>query len=306
MITIYRIIKTAIRYFWRNKFLSLAAIFVTTLTLVTISLFVILNQIISTNIDSIKERIDFKIYFKEEAKESEIVDLTRSLKDLPIIKEIKYISKEEALRRWREQFKNRGILADIISEEYNPLPRTIEILLSDPAGLEKLLEFLENDKYRILIKDTSYSQNNKEVIKNLLSVLQFIKSSGLFLSLLFIFISILVMFNTLRLTIFTRRQEIEIMKLVGATPSFIRWPFILESLFYGIFATIFSTGIIYLSAYFLSPKVSSYLGLPSSLFSYLSRYLPHLLIFQIVLVIIMGLFCSNLALWRYLRIWSRR
>jgi cell division transport system permease protein len=305
MVSIYRIIKTAISYFWRNKFLSLAAIFVMTLTLVTINLFVILNLIVSTNINSIKERIDLKIYFKDEVKESEIVALASSLKELFIIKDIKYISKEEALNRWRKQFKDKELLANLLSEEYNPLPRTIEITLSDPSGLEKIMEFLENDKYKILIKDTSYSQN-KNVVKNLLSVLQFIKNSGLFLSLLFIFISALVMFNTLRLTIFTRREEIEIMKLVGATSSFIRWPFILEGLFYGIFATVFSTGIIYLSAYFLSPKVSSYLGLPTSLFSYLLIYLPHLLIFQIIIVMFIGLLCSNLALWRYLRIWSRK
>ncbi len=304
MTTFIRILKYGFKNFWRNKALSLVAISIMTFTLLTITLFVVLNLLVIFNINKVKDRIDLTVYFKDDVTDQAIFDLQKVLANLPQVKEITYVSKDDALKRWQDQFSNNDNLKGIVSETYNPLPRSLEVKPDDPTDLPSIENLLTQDTYKSMIAETSYSRN-KDIVNRLLSILQFVKRSGLAVGLFFILISILVIFNTIRLTIFTKKDEIEIMKLVGATKSFIKWPFIIEGILYGLFGSIASLAILYIGVYFLSPYVSPYFGLDSNLFSYLVSFLPIIVGLQLGIAILVGFFCSQLAMYRHLKIWSR-
>jgi len=304
MSSLLRIVKYGFQNFWRNKALSFVAVTIMTFTLLTITMFVILNLLVIFNINKVKDRIDLTVYFKDDVTDQAIFDLQKNLANLPAVKEVTYVSKEDALKRWQQQFNDNDSLKGIVSQAYNPLPRSLEVSPQDPSQLPQIENIIHQDVYALMIADTSYTRN-KDIVNRLLSLLQFIKRSGLAIGLFFILISFLVIFNTIRLTIFTKRDEIEVMKLVGAAKGFIRGPFVVEGVLYGLFGSIFSLLIIYFGVYFLSPYVSPYFGLETDLFSYLVKYIPVIVAFQFGVATIIGTICSQFAMWRHLRIWSR-
>jgi len=218
------------------------------------------------------------------------------------VENVSYVSKEAALEKWREKFRSNPSFSEIITPENNPLPRSLEILPTNPEDLDQIVEILDKNNYKEMITKISYVEN-KSIVKRLLSILQFIKNFGLILGLFFIAVSILVIFNTIRLAIFSRREEIEIMKLVGATSSFIRWPFILEANLYGLIAAGLSLLILYISFRFLSEPINRYLEF--NIYAYFMNNLSLVIILYIALAFAVGFVCSNAAISKYLKIWSR-
>jgi len=301
MVSFFRVIKFGVQNFWRNKWLSLATTVVMTLALLTVSLSVFLNLIIGITVQMVRERIDIEIFFDEDVTESQVFDVRNRLDSLDAVKSIEYISKEKALEIYKEKNKDNKDLDEPISLDENPLPMSLKVSLTDPEKISQINSFVKQN-YNSLVSDISY-QDYKEVINKLLSTTNSVKRAGFVLSLVFIVMSLVVVFNTIRITIFSRREEIEIMKLVGATNWFIRWPFIIEGLIYGVFASIFSISIVALASYFTMPALNHFFGnLSVDFFQEFNLQVPWVIVLQVALGVSVGVFSSLVAISKHLRV----
>lgn len=287
--------------FWRNRWLSLAATLIMILTLFTVTVFTCLLIMISSTTSSLRQKVDISAYFNESTSNEQIFTIQNILLSRSDVKSVDYISKEKALEVWKEQNSENTQLRDIISSDYNPLPRSLEIKTNNPEQLEAVYDFLNSTDYQPLIKEISY-RKNKDLVDRLIRITTFVKYFGWSLSLIFVVISVLIIYNTIRLTIFARSSEIEIMKLVGASDWYVQGPFVLEGSFYGILAAIISSIIICLLLRFSLPAAANYLGADSAkaLSSNISYFAT--VILQLVIGITLGIFCSVVAVKKHLEI----
>lgn len=296
-----RIIKLGLTNFWRNRWLSIAATLIMTLTLLIISIFVVLTLAVNKTTDSIREKMDISVYFNDTATVDQIVELQRKIAARAEVKEVKYISKEEALELFKIQQQGKKVI-EYINPDENPLPRSLEIKANEAKDLEAINGYVSKDDFKPIIHNISYQQN-KKIIDRLIAITSFIKETGWLLSLTFVIISILVVLNTIRLTIFTRKDEIEIMRLVGASDIFIRVPFVVEGLLYGLLATIISTLLLSAGLAIMNPRITQYLG--QSVTQRLDDFFwSHLLIIiglQLLVGIVIGIICSLLTIRKHLR-----
>src|SRR3989304_1571137 len=300
-----RVFKWSILSFWRNRLLSIAATLVMTLTLLTISLFVILNLIIGTTVDVVQHKIDLVVYLTESATEADIANLKTQVEQMPEVASVNYIDKAQALAKWqskeiKDELKNIATTAD------NPLPRSLEIKVKDLTKLEQTATFFESAEVKPLVDKTTMHEN-RATINRLLKTTRFFRISGIIFSAFFVLISLLVIFNTIRLAIYSRRDEIDIMKLVGATSSAIRWPFIVEGMFYGLLATVISVILLFVGFRFLSPVVNKYLGelmteWGGSLMNYFIANLWQIILWQLLVGFAIGAACGFLAIRKHLKV----
>lgn len=302
-IPIKRITNLGLTNFWRNRWLSLASTLVMTLTLLIISIFVIMTMVINKTTDRIKSKMDITVYFNDSATTEEIADLQQKLAARADVSEVKYVSKEEALQIWNQTQKNQQI-KDLITADENPLPRSLAIKATNPEKLIEIDSYLSSDDFSSIIHKISYEEN-KIIIDKLLAITSFIKKLGWLFSGIFIIVSVLVILNTIRLAIFTRKSEIEIMRLVGASDRFIKMPFVIEGALYGIIACILAFILMWLGVYIIiAPLVTQYLGtaVTENLKSFFISYIFYIIFLQFLVGIAVGVGCSLFSIRKYLKV----
>lgn len=239
-----RIIDTALLNFWRNGWLSLTTTLIMSLALVTVGVFFIL--LLSTNrmTHELQNKIDIIINFKDTTSEGMIQEMKSYLLSRPNIKSVRYISKEDALSEFKSRNSVRTEIREIVTPQDNPLPRGLQITSVSLNEFEEVDKIVKDQAYSKFIDSSSYNEN-KDLIKNINNAGRFVERFGFALSLVFIVISALVVFNTVKLAVIFRAKEIEIMRLVGASESYVKMPFLIEGFLYGLFATIISELLIY-------------------------------------------------------------
>ncbi|RLC37056.1 hypothetical protein DRH29_03185 [candidate division Kazan bacterium] len=297
-----RILRSAFSSFLRNGWLSFVTIFIMTQALLIISIFASLNVVISTSIEAVNERIDVAVFFKDTAQEDSILSLKSQTESLEGVREVIYTSPQEALEIFLEDNRNRSIIRDVISSEENFLPASLEIKVTDPYLIEEIVEQVQEMDSDHLISETSLEDNQK-IIERLRNLGGFIQNSSLLLALVFLIIAVLIIFNTIRITIFTRREEIEVMKLVGATDWYIRWPFIFEGIFYGLVATVLSS-LLLVAGYLtlIKPMVDSYVISTSGNPVFSAGFWTFILLLQLIIAVSVGTISSYLATRRHLSV----
>ncbi|TES96585.1 ABC transporter permease [Patescibacteria group bacterium] len=302
--TLNRVIKMGFVNFWRNSWLSLTTTMIVTLTLLVISALVILSFLGNIALDSIQDKIDVSVYFKTSVSEKEILMVKGRLENLSEVKGVEYVSREQALERFKAEHQDDALVLDSLKGDDNPLPASLEIKAENPEQYELITQALEDPFYKLLIAEDGISYyQNKTKIDRLVSITTFMRRTGLGVSLGFIVIALLVVFNSIRVTIYTRREEIEIMKLVGASNWYIRWPFVLEGVMYGIFAMLISFLVIVPLVYYLSPRVLNYLGGENlGLISSFWYSIFILGVFQFITGILIGTLSSLLAIRQHLKV----
>jgi cell division transport system permease protein len=301
MVTFIRICGAGLRNFLRNAWLSTAATAVMTVTLTIILSSFIATNALNATIKSIVEKIDVSIYLKDGITEEQVKDLQDRLARVENVASVKYISKLDALKRYREQNKSNKKLLEAVTEDDNPLPASLEIKAKDPKKLEPITEVVNQRDVKPLVSEFSYEGDRKATIDRIVRASNFIKTTGLVSSLIFIIISVLIIFNTIRMAIFTRREEIEIMKLVGATGWFIRGPFIFEAALYGIIAAGLAVFMCYSLVLAGGPKMAAYVDVNQVIALFKER--PVLVIVsELVIGVIIGTSSSLLAMARYLKL----
>lgn len=301
LVSMGRITKLGVINFWRNGWLSLVNTIILAMTLIVICIFVIFNLVIDSTTQNIKEKINVSVYLNDEASVEQINQLIDNMKKRLDVRDVEYVSKEEALARWRQLQITQNI-KEQISEEENPLPRSIEVKANNPESLDSIVESLNAESNQSLIRSISYQQN-RDIIQRLISITKFSQRVGLVVSLVFVIISILVILNTVRLTVFTRKSEIEIMKIVGAKNSFIDFPFIVESTFIALFAATLATLLLWLGMHYITEATSRYLGDVSlNLESYFYSKIYLIFAAEFIMGSIISIGCTLVSIRRHLRV----
>src|SRR3989344_3810000 len=232
-VTLKRVITYAWLSFRRNGWLSTATILVMVLTLFVIGGLLLVSVIANTILNDLEQKIDISIAFKKGAPESAILSIRRELEALRPVREVAYVSPEEALAAFRERHKDDPTVLASLEElgEENPLPATLAVKALNPEDLGEIAKFLEGKNYPSVEK-INYFENQK-VIERLSAAVRGVRTAGVAIVLILGFVAVLVAFNTVRLAIYTSREEINIMKLVGATNWYIRGPFMIEGVLHG-------------------------------------------------------------------------
>jgi len=304
-ITEWRIIKTGCTNFVRNAWLSIAAMAVMLITLTIVLFSVIANATFTNTIKQITDKIDISIYLKDSVTPENREKLVKQMTALPNVKEVTFLSKDDALVIYKKQNANNKDLLLAISQTDNPLPASLQIKPRNVNKIAEIKTFLDKKEIKDLQSDeTSYSGDRKEAVDKITHATDFIRRAGIIGVLVFAVISMLIIFNTIQMAIFNRRDEITIMRLLGANTSFIRGFFVVESVLYGVISAMVS--ILLLNGLFAvssSTLEATSLGLLD--INYASRYFSsHFWIFmalQLGVGVFIGAASSIIATHRYLK-----
>ena len=258
-----RIFKSGLQNFLRSGFVSLSSVLVITITLFIIVSSLLLGGFLNYSLDQVKNKVDVNVYFVTTAQESDILSVKKSLEALPEVSSVEYISRDQALADFKEKHKSDDLTLQALDElGDNPLGATLNIKAKDPsqyAGIAKYLDDMSSSELSQgglkIIDKVNYAQN-KIVIDRLNSIVNSVNTMGLWFAIVFIFISILVTFNTIRLTIFMSKDEISVMRLVGASSPYVKGPFIVSGLLCGTSAAI----IILIAFVIITFAVNHYYG----------------------------------------------
>lgn len=306
-ITLSRIIRTGLVNFIRNASLAVAAMAVMVVTLTIILFSLVGNAALSHTIAQISGKINISIYLNDAVTVQQRDVLMNQLRRLPEVKSVVYISKDQALAEYRSENANNKDLLTAIDETGNPLPASVQIDTVDPAKIDQIQTVL-NQPATIALEDpqagTSYSGNRKEAIDNITRATSILQRVGVAAVVVFAIVSMLIIFNTIQMAIFNRRDEITIMRLLGATTAYIRGPFVVESTLYGILSALISVAILdVLFVVASSALQASSLGILD--IGYASTYFySHfllLLTLQLAIGIVIGAASSIIATRRYLK-----
>jgi cell division transport system permease protein len=305
-ITFERIIKNGFINFGRNIWLAIAAIAMMGITLTILLFAIIANATFGHTISDLTNHIDVSVYLKDSVSVQQKNDLVKDLKNLGNVESLRYVSKADALQKYEKDNVANPLLLSAISQTDNPLSAELHIKPKDPNQLDTIKEFLDKPDVKALQSDpTSYSGDRKAAIDKITKATHFIQQAGIVGIIVFIIISMLIIFNTIRMTIFNRRDELVIMRLLGASPGFIRGPFIVETMLYGAVAAAISLTICgSLFAIASSTLEASSLGLLDIGYShnYFSDHLWLILTGQIAVGIMIGAASSAIATRRYLKL----
>ncbi len=298
-----RIFRAGLTNVWRNSFVSLAAIFVMTMTLTLLGALMFLSAIISNYVAYLENKVDINVYFVENADEKIVLDLKATLEKFPDVAAVTYTSQEDVFANFKAEHEGNQIIAqslDLVGG--NPFGAELSIKAKETSQYESIARFLDDYKTNSpdkVIDDINYMKN-KAVIDQLTAATTYAERFGLMVILVFLVASVMITFNTIRLAIYTAREEISVMRLVGATNMYIRGPFVVEGTIYGVVAAILSLLLLAPLAYMLRDVLSQ--GLLLDLFAY---YITHLPYFALVLIAVgapLGALSSFLAVRKYLTI----
>lgn len=240
---IERAFKLSISNIWRNKFLSLATVFVIGTTIFIFNVILAINFIAQDALSDLSKKIDVVVYLKETTTFTDAQNLQNEILKLDGVENVSYTSKEDALNQIKTTHPN----ISLAFEKYqlgNPLPASLNITTINPQYHSSIAQVLAQDQYQIFLSSivTNNSSTNNAIItsvsENLLKVSDFTYQIIFWLIVVFIIGGALIILNAIQITIFSRKKEINVMKLVGASYWFIRLPFIIESIIYGVLAVI--------------------------------------------------------------------
>ena len=302
MITnLYRIIKYGTQGFFRNGWASLSALLVMMLALFVFLSLIIFNILTANAMNILRDKIDISVYFQPNISEDDISKVRQSLESLKEIKSIQYISRNEALALFQERHKNDETISKAINVlESNPLSASLNIKANDPRDYPVIASYLNNESLKNLIDQVNYSQNQL-VINRLANILETGGRIGLGLTVVLSLVAIFVTLNTIILAIYSTKDEISVMRLVGASNKFIRGPYIIQGALYGVSAAILSIILMAPLISIASPYVKVLMP-EMSLQGYFYGNLLKLLGYQILLGIALGAVSSIIAVRKYLKI----
>lgn len=301
-ISLGRIIRNGATNFYRNRWLSVAATLIMVVTLIILSVMFLLFVITSFSVSSIRERVDISAYFKQGLNENQILAVKADLENDSKVKEVTYVSSDQALEDFKKRHADTPLLVDSIKElSENPFPATLQVKGNNLDDYPAIAQQLQGDKYKNSIEKVNY-EDNRTTIERLRVLLRFVIIGGIGLISVFSVIAILVIFNTITLTIYNRREEVEIMRLVGATNWYIRGPFLMEAMMYSIVATILTSALLVPFYVKIVPAINTYLNPGGTVFSSTFISFPVLVALQLGIALLLSIVSSMLAIRRYLRI----
>lgn len=301
-----RIIHYGFKNFWRNGLLSTAMIAIMTLSLLVFSGLLLANVATDNMIGFLRDKIDISVYFKNTAKEDTILNIKSALEGLSEVKSVEYISTDKALEIFKaENADNPNITQSLNQLGNNPLQASLNIKAYKPEQYAAIDNYLKDPNLNQYIDTVSFSKN-QDAINNLASIINGVNRFGLALTIILSLIAGLVVFNTVRLAIYSNRDEIGVMRLVGASNLFVRGPYLIEGIIAGFFSAIISTvALLILVAsvpWLFSQSSYANLSLPGFSFSgYIYTNIFKLFLYQLIFGIGVAMVSSFIAVRKYLR-----
>jgi cell division transport system permease protein len=305
-ITFLRMCRYGVNNFSRNAWLTIAATAVMTITLLVVFITLAARNVLVDTVDEIRDKVDMSIYVKTDTKEEDIKKIQSGLEGLSTVKAVTFTSPDQARQAFAEQNKQNAETLDALNEATNQFPGTYHISLIDINNTSELQKFVENDKTLKKVIDPnrapSFAGERKSAIENIARWVGFAEKAGIIASGIFIAISSLIVFNTIRMAIFNRKDEIQMMKLIGADRGFIRGPFVVEAIVYGFIAAIIATALGIAIVLGSADKLISYGVLVNGTIDLMTTYLAFVVFGMVALGALIGVISSLLATQRYLKI----
>ncbi len=307
LITLGRIVHTGVVNFMRNVTLAVAAMAVMVVTLTIVLFSVITNATFENTIAQITAKIDVSVFLEDTTTDAQAQQMVATLKKQPDVAKVEFLNKAEALKQDIEQNRENNNLSNAVAQlGSNPIPATIHVFPRDLNQVPAITNFLNQPAYKKLQTpdSPSYNGNRKEAIDNITHATNVLRKIGVVTVAVFAVICALIIFNTIQMAIFNRRDEISIMRLLGANTGYIRGPFVVESAIYGLLSAILS--ILIINSGFLASSnalQASSLGLLDINYAnqYFDSHFWSLLLLQIAIGIIIGTVSSVIATRRYLK-----
>ncbi len=299
-----RTFREGFRNFHRDAWLSITTVSVLTLSLYVIAVTVFLIMVGGALLTNIKNNVTVSADLYNTVSQQRVDEVVGELRNIREVSAVSYTSREDALVEFKKDMINDPSISKVLDElsdvdDGNPLYSSISVKVHDFDDYDKLAKVLNSKKYSDAIFDVNYSKYRDEINK-LNNFVSTTKKVGVVLGIIFITIAILVVYNTIRVTMFSRRQEFEVMRLVGASNTYVQLPSVFEGIFYGLISALATTVLLAITAYSLTPVVSSVM-LGSTLFGFYLVYFWKIFGITIATAIFLSVLSGSFAIKKYLR-----
>jgi cell division transport system permease protein len=297
---ISRIFHYGFKNFWRNGWLSTATVAIMTVALTVFAGLIMFSVITQAAASAIQDKIDISVYFNTNTSEDQILNIQQSLQSLSQVQSVGYTSRDQALANFEANHASDPTVTQAINQlDTNPLEASLNVKAKDPSQYPAIADYLSSPNLVPYIDNVSYAQN-QNVIDRLAAIVRNVETGGFVVTLLLTLIAGLVIFNTIRLAIYSNRDEIGVMRVVGASNSMVRGPYVVEGMLCGGIAAIASLIIAAPAIYFVNPYLNTFIpGL--NLFQYFYTHIAQLLLYELLFGVVIGALSSFIAVRRYLR-----
>lgn len=304
-ISFVRVLKTAFQNFWRNIWLSIATTVIMSLTLLMMSFLYFANILGAQILQTIEQKVDLSAVFKPDITTDQIQVVAQELKARNDVQDIRIVTSDDALNLFRQQHADEPLIEESLKElEKNPLPASIFVTAKDPRFYESISKNLQADKFSAYIEKVNF-EKSRPVIDKLISVMSGVKNIAVIATALFAVLVVLIMFNTIRLAIYSFREEIDIMRLVGASNWFIQGPFLVEAIVVALLGVLVCNIVLFPFLNATSPQIQSFFFSGSAykfdIYNYAVENSLKLIGMQAALAVGLAFFSSLFAIRRYLR-----
>ncbi len=302
MLSFFRIIKFALLDIGRNLSLAFMTVLILVLMMLSVNALLVVRYLTNQSISYVKDQIDVSVYFDPEAKDEKINEVKNYIAAFPEVTNVEYIDRDTVLKNFKAKHAdNKEILSSIDELGVNPLGPTMIVKTREPSDYQKIIKALSVPEYDAMIQSKTFA-DTEAAIQKIDTVTHRVEQLSFVLMILFALIAFLVIFNTIRVAIFTQRTEISIKKLVGATNWFIRGPYVIESFLFSVFAVAITFSLVYFASKFLDTYLVVVFGPGSTLMQYFQSNMIALILGQFVAVFLLTLFTSLLAMRKYLKV----
>jgi len=305
-VTFMRMCRYGVNNFTRNAWLTIAATAIMTITLLVVFVSFASRNVLVDTADQVRDKIDMSVYLVTEAKPDDVNKVVDGIKGLSSVTAVNLETPEQARSKFIEDNKTSADTLEAVTQATNKLPWTISIKIKDINDTKQLQSFVESNPLVKANTDPShppsFAGDRRATLQTISRAVDFAQKAGIGASIIFVAISTLIIFNTIRMAIFNRREEIQMMKLIGAERSFIRGPFVVEAIVYGFFAAIIASAMGYSLLFFAAPGLLSYginLQPTLDLFTYFAGFV---LLAMILIGALIGIVSSLMATRRYLKL----
>jgi len=305
-VTFLRMCRYGVNNFTRNAWLTIAATAIMTITLLVVFVSVLSQHVMSSTLQTIRDSVAMSIYLKGDTTEEDVEKVVNEVQSLSSVTKVRTQTPTQAREDFVEKNKDDSGTLDAVKEATNKLPWTLSISIADINDTTQLSELVKNNEtVKQFIdpeRDPSFAGDRREAIEKIASTAAFAQQVSIIVSVVFVAISTLIIFNTIRMAIFNRREEIQMMKLIGAERSFIRGPFIVEAVVYGFIAAILATSIGLGLFILAAPALAAADVVIGPTMSLLTIYAGVVLLCMIAIGAFIGIVSSLLATRRYLKL----
>lgn len=304
-LTAKRVARYGLIGFMRNGFVSLSAVLILTITLFVAASLIIAGSAMQSVLTQLTKKVDVTVYFTTTATPDQIASLQKTVQALPEVADAIVTTREQALAEFEDRHKNDQLIMQALDDlGDNPLGASLQIRAKDPNQYEAIAKYLTDEQSSgqgegAAIDKVNFYQN-KAAIDRLSSIIDTSRKAGLVVAIVLALASVLIAFNTIRLAIYTSRDEIGVMNLVGATHWYVRGPFMVAGVLYGVVAGIIVLTVLYPLTLWLGPGSERFL-VSFNVFSYYTTHFPLLCGVVMLSGIALGALSSYLAVRRYLR-----